>query len=341
MPQGVPSEPHGDEADLSATALWYDGAGGGALRADHLPRRATGQVRVRSLFGALSRGTERLVFQGSVPESEFERMQCPHQQGSFSGPVKYGYQTVGEIVAGPEGRIGERVFVLHPHQNVFDVPEADAVAIPENVPSQRAVLSANMETALNVVWDSGVSAGDRVLVVGAGVVGALVARIAAQIPGTSVVLCDINENASGRAASLGVEFAAPAALSAFPRFDAGINTSGVAAGLQTAIDHAGAEARIVEASWYGAGEARLSLGGAFHSQRLSIRSSQVGRIPPERAPRWTHRRRLETAIRLVEDPAFDILLAEPVDFAELPAMLPRMLGTSEGPPCPLIRYPAF
>ena len=323
----------------SASALWYD-AGGGALRTQDLPDRAPGHVRIRSLFGALSRGTERLVFNGAVPESEAASMRCPFQEGEFPGPVKYGYQTVGEVVGGCPDLEGRRVFVLHPHQTLFDVPQDAAIPIPTGIPPQRAVLSANAETALNVIWDSGVSAGDRVLVVGAGVVGSLVAWIAGRIPGASVVLCDVDEAASARAAALGVAFAMPAGLGDHAPFDACINTSANARGLQSAIDHAGMEARVVEASWYGTGAVPLALGGAFHSRRLSIRSSQVGRLPPDRAPRWSLRRRLEAAIGLLDDPALDILLSDPVDFAELPAMLPRMFDVDGGPPCPLIRYPA-
>lgn len=340
MPQVTPTKDQAVQAPVSASALWYDGQGGSVLRSFALPERASGHVRVRGLFGALSRGTEQLVFHGGVPASETERMRCPYQEGSFPGPVKYGYQTVGEIIAGPEQRIGERVFVLHPHQTIFDVPEADAVALPSTLPSQRAVLGANMETALNVIWDSGVTAGDRVLVVGGGVVGSLVGWLASRMPGVAVTLCDIDTSCSDRAAVMGMQFRTPAALDAEPKFDIGINTSGEAAGLQTAIDHAGVEARIVEASWYGSKQAALTLGGAFHSQRLSITSSQVGRIPPDRAPRWGHLRRLQTALALLDHPVLDTLLSEPVDFAELPAMLPQMLGSKGGPPCPLIRYPA-
>ncbi|MEM8878112.1 MAG: zinc-binding alcohol dehydrogenase [Pseudomonadota bacterium] len=327
------------ESALSTSSLWYDGQGGAALRKQDLPDLEDGYLRVRSLFGGLSRGTERLVFTGRVPDTEYARMRCPFQAGEFPGPVRYGYQTVGEIVGGPPDRLGELVFALHPHQTMFDVPQDAAVPVPDGIPPQRAVLSANAETALNVIWDSGVSAGDRVLVVGAGVVGSLAAWIAGRMPGTSVVLCDVEEAAAPRATALGVTFSTPNDLHRYAPYDVGINTSGTAKGLQSAIDHAGMEARIVEASWYGAGDVPLALGGAFHSKRLSISSSQVGRVPPDRAPRWTLRRRLETAIELLDDPVLDVLLSDPVDFAELPVLLPRMFEVSGGPPCPLIRYP--
>jgi 2-desacetyl-2-hydroxyethyl bacteriochlorophyllide A dehydrogenase len=327
-----------------AQALWYDGRGGVALDDAALDILSDADVRIQARYGALSRGTERLVLTGKVPPGEYARMRCPHQMGDFPGPVKYGYQCVGTVVDGPAELRGQIVFTLHPHQTVFDVPAADVIVLPDGVPPQRAVMAANVETALNVLWDSGASAGDRILVVGGGVVGLLVARLAASLPGAETVLCDINPARAPIAETLGVTFLTPGDLEQEAPFDVAIHASGHPAGLQTAIDHAGLEARIIEASWYGETTTPLALGGAFHSKRLSIISSQVGRLPPVRAPRWSHRRRLEKALNLLEDPAFDVLLAEPVDFSELPEALPRMLLTDGAqvttPPCPLIRYPA-
>jgi NADPH:quinone reductase-like Zn-dependent oxidoreductase len=336
-------------AGPTTRALWYDGNGGASLRDAALRPLANGAVRVRTLFSALSRGTERLVFTGRVPLSEQERMRCPHQDGAFPGPVKYGYQCVGEVVEGPADWVGRMIFALHPHQTLFDLPLTDAVPVPDAVPASRAVMAANMETALNILWDSQVSAGDRILIVGGGVVGLLVARLAAAFPGADVTLCDTDPARVALAGRLGLPFQLPNGLAQVEPCDIAIHTSGHAAGLQTAIDHAGSEARIVEASWYGDASADLRLGGAFHSQRLSIVSSQVGQVPPARAPRWSYRRRLEKALDLLADPALDVLLADPVDFSELPEALPRMLLIGEGstitetmitssPPCPLIRY---
>lgn len=324
----------------SARALWYDGRGGATIRPAALPARTDGVVRVQALYGALSRGTERLVCEGRVPESEYDRMACPHQEGTFPGPVKYGYQTVGRVVAGSSKLEGRNVFALHPHQTLFDLPETALVPIPEDVPSARATMSANMETALNVLWDSGTSAGDRVLVVGAGVVGILVAYLTSRMPGASVTLCDLCPHDALADILPDVTITHPQDLANAGPYDVVVNTSGSAAGLQHAIDHAGLEARVVEASWYGAQETPLRLGGAFHSQRLQLVSSQVGRIPAGRVARWNHRRRLETAISLLSDPRLDALLAPAVDFDELPAHLPRMLSSAQWPPCPLIRYPA-
>jgi threonine dehydrogenase-like Zn-dependent dehydrogenase len=234
-----------------------------------------------------------------------------------------------------------------PSDNV-DVPVADVIAVPDGVPAQRAVMAANMETALNIVWDSAASAGDRVLVVGGGVVGLLVARLASQLPGAETLLCDIDASRASIAEALGLEFMIPNQLDQTALFDVAIHASGHPAGLQTAINHADLEARIIEASWYGETPVPLTLGGAFHSKRLSVVASQVGRLPPDRAPRWSHRRRLEKALDLLQDAVFDSLLAEPVEFSELPEAVPRMLlsngvkptAAPNPAPCPLVRYPA-
>ena len=149
-------------------------------------------MRVRALYGAVSRGTEALVLAGRVPESEFERMRAPFMAGHFPFPVKYGYATVGRIEGGPEALLGRTVFTLHPHQNFFNIPASAAVVLPENLPPQRAVLAANMETALNAVWDAAPGPADRIAIVGAGVVGSLVAYLCGRLPGAEVTLVDIN-----------------------------------------------------------------------------------------------------------------------------------------------------
>ncbi|MBA3325886.1 MAG: dehydrogenase, partial [Rhodobacteraceae bacterium] len=146
-------------------ALWIAGPGRAELRD---VAEASGEVVVETAFSGISRGTEALVFAGRVPEAERGRMRCPFQEGDFPFPVKYGYAAVGRAVEGPEGLRGRDVFVLHPHQDRFAAPAATCVPLPAGVPPGRAVLAANMETALNVVWDAGVGPCDRVAVVGAG-----------------------------------------------------------------------------------------------------------------------------------------------------------------------------
>lgn len=295
-------------------ALWIAGPGRAELRDGPEPE---GEVVVEALFSGVSRGTEALVFRGRAPASEHVRMRAPLQEGEFGFPVKYGYAAVGRAVSGPEGLLGRTVFVLHPHQDRFAAPAAMCVPLPEGVAPEMAVLAANMETALNVVWDAGAAPGDRIAVVGAGVVGALAGWIVAQLPGAEVTLVDVNPERAALAEGLGCGFAAPA--QAPEDCDVVIHASASAAGLATALGAAGQDATVVEASWYGDAAPEVPLGGAFHSRRLRLVSSQVGRLPPGRAPRWSHRRRMETALGLLRAPALEALISGETDFADLPA----------------------
>ncbi len=293
-------------------------------------------MEVRTLFSGVSRGTERLVLAGRVPPSEAAAMRAPHQRGEFPFPVKYGYGSVGVVEAGALPA-GTRVFCLYPHQDRYVVPAAAVVALPDAVPAERAVLAANLETALNAVWDGRVGPGDRVAVVGAGVVGALVAWLCGRIPGTEVTLVDVLPERRGLAAALGVGFAV--AGHAEGERDVVFHASATGAGLATAIDLAGAEALVLELSWYGEGTVPAPLGGAFHARRLTLRGSQVGGLPVERRPRWTYRRRLATALALLADPALDALISSEGPFASLPEDLPRVTSGPGGPLCHRVRYP--
>jgi threonine dehydrogenase-like Zn-dependent dehydrogenase len=295
-------------------------------------------VRVRALYGAVSRGTERLVLAGRVPESEYARMRAPHMGGDFPFPVKYGYATVGRVEEGPTQLVGKTVFSLHPHQTTFTLPATAVVGVPEGVPARRAVLAANMETALNAVWDAAPAPADRIAVVGAGVVGALVARLCAQLPGAEVTLVDVNPARGTLARALDVRFALPEA--APTDCDIVVHASGAAIGLATALRLAGDEALVLEVSWYGTQRIPVPLGAAFHSRRLRLVSSQVGRVAPSHRPRWDHRRRLAAALALLADPALDALLARGIAFRDLPDRLPAILAPDSGVLCQLIEYPA-
>lgn len=326
--------------DNPAQAFWILAPGRGALRDEALPATGANEVRVRALFSAISRGTESLVFRGLVPESEFERMRAPFQGGRFPAPVKYGYASVGVVEDGSgaaaEDLLGRAVFCLYPHQTRYVVPAAAVVPLPEGLPPARAVLAANMETALNAAWDSAPAVGDRIAVIGAGVVGALVAWLCARIPATRVELVDIDPGRAAIAAALGLKLRAPEAANA--ECDRVIHASGNPAGLRTALRLAGREATVIELSWYGRQDVGLPLGEAFHSRRLTIRSSQVGSIPPERAPRWDHRRRMEVALSLLVEPCLDALISGESAFAELPELMPRLASDPAGSLCHRIRY---
>ena len=322
---------------MQSKALWYVGTGRAELRSEQVAPPGSGEVTVRALFGAISRGTERLVHAGQVPTSEYERMRAPLMGGGFPYPVKYGYATVGRVAAGPAELRDRVVFSLHPHQSLFTVPAAMVVPVPENVPAQRAALAANMETALNAVWDGAPGPADRIAVVGGGLVGLLVAYLCARLPGADVTVVDIASKRAALARAVGVQFAAPDA--APTDCDLVFHASASAAGLATALRLAGEEAGIVELSWYGSNDIAAPLGGAFHSRRLRLLSSQVGKVAPSHRARWTHGRRLAAALALLSDSALDALIAPAVDFEDLPAKLASIFDPASDVICQLIRYP--
>ena len=318
-------------------SLWYVAPERAEIRSEDLMPLPSGYVRARALFGALSRGTESLVYRGLVPESEYGRMAAPSMGGHFPFPVQYGYANVGQIEDGPADWIGRRVFALKPHQTVYQASMDDVVPLPDGVSAERAVLAANMETALNAVWDAAPGPGDRIAVVGGGVVGCLVAYLCGHLPGASVTLVDINPGRAAIANQLGVAFSLPE--SAPSNCDSVFHCSASAAGLATAMAAAGDEATVLELSWYGATPIQAPLGGAFHSRQIRLQSSQVGHIATTHRPRWTHRRRLHAAMQLLTDTRLDALLSPAIHFAELPNRLPDLLGARSDVLCCLICYP--
>jgi threonine dehydrogenase-like Zn-dependent dehydrogenase len=318
-----------------AHAFWVTAPGRGEIRAVRLPAARDGDAVVRALYSGISRGTESLVHAGRVPPSEYARMRAPFQDGEFPAPVKYGYASVGVVEDGPAELRGHTAFCLYPHQTRYVVPAHALHRLPEDVPAARAVLAANLETAINGLWDAAPRVGDRIGVVGAGTVGCLVAWLAARLPGCRVQLIDVNPARERVAAALGVTFSLPADAAA--ELDLVIHASGAPDGLATALRLAGDEATVVELSWFGDREVALPLGGAFHARRLTLRSSQVGTLPPAQRPRWTHRRRLELALTLLADPVLDVLISGESAFAALPATMAALAGTDAL--CHRIVYP--
>ncbi|WP_170754291.1 zinc-dependent alcohol dehydrogenase [Ruegeria lacuscaerulensis] len=294
-------------------ALWITKAASTEIRETDI-LDGPDHIQVSTLFSGISRGTERLVFHGQVPRSEHDTMRAPFQQGDFTFPVKYGYSAVGTVQSGP--REGETVFALYPHQTRFSIPSHAAISINPSVPPARAVLAANMETALNIMWDAGVCAGSKVTIVGGGVVGALTGYLCARTPGTEVCIVDIDPDKAALAGQLGCAFATPENVP--EDADMVIHTSATSSGLATAINAAGVEATIIEASWYGDHLTTVPLGAQFHQRRLRIISSQVGRIPAHMGARWDYKKRLTKAVDLLADPVLDVLISGETDFADLP-----------------------
>jgi len=293
-------------------------------------------VLVRASYSGISRGTESLVFRGEVPSSQHDAMRAPFQDGSFPGPVKYGYSSVGVVVEGPSELRGRTVFCLYPHQDVYRVPASAVVPLPDGLPEERAVLAANMETALNAVWDARPTQSDRVIIIGAGVVGLLAAYLCAELAGSDVLVFDIDSGRAPVATALGLAFTSEPPIGVDATLI--VHASGREEGLRTALQSAGFEATILELSWYGDRDVCLPLGEAFHSQRLTLKSSQVGSIPPDRRPEWTHQRRLAKALELLRDPRLDVLISGESAFEELPDTLARLSRDPAGALCHRIRY---
>jgi threonine dehydrogenase-like Zn-dependent dehydrogenase len=318
-------------------AFWVREPGRGEIRPVTVPAPADGEVLVRTLFSGVSRGTETLVFRGGVPVDQHDRMRAPHQDGEFPGPVKYGYLSVGRVEDGVPALRGRTVFCLHPHQTAYVVPAADAVVVPDDVPPARAVLAGTVETAVNALWDASPMVGDRVAVVGAGMVGCCVARLLAAFPGVETTLVDVDPDRARTAAALGVGFASPD--NAPDGLDLVLHASATSAGLQRSLELLAPDGHVVDLSWYGDTPVRLDLGGAFHAGRLAVRASQVGEVALARRHRRTRSERLALALRLLRDDAFDALLTGATPFAELPTLMAELSSGARTALCHSVTYP--
>jgi threonine dehydrogenase-like Zn-dependent dehydrogenase len=321
---------------IDAHAFWLRAPGCGEIRPVALPLPRRDEVLVRTLRSGVSRGTETLVFRGGVPPSEYAAMRAPYQEGDFPGPVKYGYLNVGVVEQGPRRLRGRTVFCLYPHQTAYVVPAHAVAVVPDGVPPARAVLAGTVETAVNALWDARPLLGDRVTVVGGGMVGCCVARLLSHFPAVTVELVDVDVDRAGVAAALGVGFALPA--DAADGRDLVVHASATSAGLQRSLELLAPEGTVIDLSWYGDREVRLSLGGAFHTGRLGIRASQVSTLSPARSGRRTTADRLALALGLLRDPAYDALLTGRSSFHELPDVMARLAVGTLSAVCHTITY---
>ncbi|HET8970677.1 MAG TPA: zinc-binding alcohol dehydrogenase [Candidatus Nanopelagicales bacterium] len=319
-----------------ARACWLVRPGAAEIRSARLPEPGPGEVLVRTLRTAISRGTESVVCRGGVPAEERQRMRAPYQEGDFPGPVKYGYLNVGVVEAGPAELAGRTVFCLYPHQTRYVVPAAAVTVVPDGVPPDRAVLAGTVETAINLAWDARPWIGQRIAVVGAGMVGACVARLLAGIPGTTVTLVDVDPSRAEVADALGAGFALPA--EAPPGRDLVVHASATEAGLRLSLDLLAPEGTVWDLSWYGERPVTLALGGAFHAGRLAIRSSQVGMIGAGQRSRRTPADRLALALDLLRDPAYDAILTGRSPFEDLPEVLTDIAAGRRPGLCHVIDY---
>ena len=331
----------GGRVSRTARQFWIRAPGRGEIVTAELAPRQVDQVLVRTLYSGISRGTETLVFRGEVPTSQRDAMRAPFQEGDFPAPVKYGYTNVGEVIetpdAGSSHLLGRTVFCLFPHQDLYCVPASAVTPVPAGLPAGRAVIAPSMETAVNAVWDGAPGPGDVIVVVGGGVVGLLIAWLCRQIPATRVTVVDVDPGREPAARELGLAF--QQGLTVQEEADLVFHASGQPEGLASALACAGTEVTVVEVSWFGARPVTLALGEGFHSRRLTVRSSQVGRVPPVRAPRWSRTRRMELALDLLRDQALDTLITGESDFEALPELLARLSRDAGGALCHRIRYP--
>ncbi len=320
-----------------AEAYWTVGPGQGQIRQAPLDPPGPDEVLVRTLRSAISRGTETLVHRHAVPEAVRPLMRAPFQVGDLPGPVKYGYLSVGVVEAGPEELVGRRVFCLHPHQTRYVVPATAVVPLPDDVPTERALLAGAVETAVNALWDAAPRLGDRVAVVGLGMIGASVATLLTAFPLGRLQVVDVDPRRGDLARRLGLELATPE--DAAEDCDIVLHCSASEAGLATALRLAGEEAEVVELSWYGTDAPRAPLGEAFHARRLTLRASQVGAVSAARRVRRTTTDRLRVALDALGDPRFDALLTGSSDFAELPEVMADIASARLPALCHVIRYP--
>lgn len=323
--------------ERAARAFWVNAPGEGEIRPVALAEPGPGDVVVRTLYSGISRGTEALVFNGRVPQALGADMRAPHQEGAFPGPVKYGYLNSGRVEQGPPDLVGREVFCLYPHQTRYVVPAEAVVPLPPRVPARRAVLAGAVETAVNALWDAAPRVGDRVCVVGAGMVGCCTARLLAALPGVRLQLVDTDPARAAAAERLGVPFAAPGGAEG--GCDLVFHTSASEEGLATALGLLGTEGEVIELSWYGDRQVRVPLGEAFHPRRLAVRCSQVGRVSPARSARRTLRDRLALAVDLLSDPAYDALISGESPFDELPETMRALAGGTVPALCHRIAYP--
>lgn len=318
---------------MQARAYWITGPRQGTILTEELNSPGSGQALVRTLYSGVSRGTELLVHRHEVPSEVAEQMRAPHQEGLLPDPVKYGYLNVGVVEQGPEHLTGRRVFCLFPHQDRYVVDASDLRLIPDDVPSPRAVLAGTIETAVNAIWDSGITIGDRVSVVGGGMVGLSLALLLRRFPLARLEVVDVDPTRT----LPGVELRSPGKASTDA--DVVFHTSATADGLATGLSLLGDEGTLIELSWYGTQTPGVPLGGSFHARRLNIKASQVSRISPARAARRGFGDRMSIALDALRDDAFDALLSPPVDFDELPAAFAELDAGGGSPLCTLVTYP--
>jgi len=297
-------------------SLWHLSDSQSVIKENTAQNPSPSFLKIQSHFSLISTGTERLVACGEVPGSVHDDMKVPYMEGAFPFPIKYGYSLVGKVITEGHSMTGKLVHAMHPHQDFCLINESDLFEIHSNIPAQRATLASNLETALTAVWDAQVNIGDRVLIVGFGLIGSLIARLLSFIPAIYFQIIEIDKERIQHAEKLG--FPVSAILRKHSKFDIAFHTSATAEGLQTCIDGVGLEGKIIELSWYGKKPVKINMGGSFHSQRKQIISSQVGKLPSKYNARWDMKRRKKVVFELLENALFDQQITHFIKFVDTP-----------------------
>jgi 2-desacetyl-2-hydroxyethyl bacteriochlorophyllide A dehydrogenase len=274
------------------------------IRETTLPELQADEVLVETICSAISAGTEMLVYRGQFPH-----LTDAHDSVSseLKYPLAYGYACVGRVkeIGKEVNREWENrlVFAFHPHASSFILPISSLIPIPHSLSPENACFLPNMETAVNLVQDGAPILGERVLVLGQGIIGLLTASLLSEFPLENLAVVD---NFELRRNALHVEGqksnVESIALQDLRRstFDLVYELSGSPSALNDAIAHTAFSGRIVIGSWYGQKRAEIDLGGAFHRSRIRLISSQVSTISPELSGRWDKSRRFEVAWQALE-----------------------------------------
>lgn len=296
----------------AGVSVWFSSAREVDVRPETMPDVGPREVRVVATASAVSHGTEMLVFRGQIPEGL--ELDLPTLRGSFDFPIKYGYASAGRVVeAGADVRRlkpGDPVFVHHPHQSTYVVPEAMPVRLPDGLDPTLGVFLANVETAANVVIDAAPRLGERVAVFGQGVIGLLITQLLRRTGPGQIIVVEPVARRRELARQVGADVALDAnadVVSAIRELTDGagvdlvIEASGSVGALDRALETLAFGGTCVVCSWYGTKPVQLRLGGPFHHRRLRIVSSQVSTIDAALQPRWTQQRRLALARDLLAD----------------------------------------
>lgn len=300
-------------------SLWFTGVRQQEIRSEPLPTPGPGQLGVTTLLSAISAGTELLLYRGQMPAEMSADASIEALSGTLAFPLKYGYSAVGLVTSLGDrvdaAWLGQRVFAFNPHETGFVISAENAISISEHIESDAAVLLPNMETALSFAMDGAPIIGERVLVLGQGIVGLLTTHLLAQMPLASLTAVDklaIRRNIAleiGATQTFGIDQPLES-----DSYDLVYELSGNPAALNTAIDAVAFGGRIVVGSWYGTKRASLDLGGAFHRKHVQIISSQVSTLAPRWQGRWTKARRMQTALQLLPGVNLNLLITQRTPF---------------------------